>query len=297
LPNAGFVAVSAGYGHSLALKSNGSVVGWGANEYGQCDAPPGHFIAIAAGDGQSVGLKSDGTLAFWGSGWFGQPLPDPNENFIALATGHDVHLAIKRDDQPTPIQIGVAVAEVRNHDVRLRWSTPLDVRDVRFNVYRSEGGGTADPPLGELLTNAPLVSQDGTYEFVDATIRSNHDYEYRLEMLADGTAPEVVRTLQVHVGHLRWSFGITAVRPHPVSGPWTIALEIPEKGQVSLELMDVGGRRVRQLVDTDMDEGVHEVALDSRHGGAGERPLAAGVYYAVLRCKGRVEGKRIIVTP
>ena len=105
----------------------------------------------------------------------------------------------------------------------------------------------------------------------------------------------MVRTLPVHVGRLRWRFGISAVRPHPVSGPATIALEITEKGHVSLDLIDVGGRRVQRLVDTEMDEGAHEVAFDPRRAEASGRPLPVGVYYAVLRFNGSSEGSRIIV--
>ena len=37
-----FVAISAGWSHSLALKSDGSIVGWGDNIFGQV-SPPGPF--------------------------------------------------------------------------------------------------------------------------------------------------------------------------------------------------------------------------------------------------------------
>ena len=45
------VAVAAGYAHSLALRSNGTVVAWGSNEFGQAAVPPGltNVAAISAG--------------------------------------------------------------------------------------------------------------------------------------------------------------------------------------------------------------------------------------------------------
>ena len=45
-----FVAIAAGSVHSLALKSDGSLVGWGYNCYGQTNVPAGNdFVAISAG--------------------------------------------------------------------------------------------------------------------------------------------------------------------------------------------------------------------------------------------------------
>ena len=58
------VAVAAGQSHSLALRSDGTVVAWGSDLSGQTDVPEGlkDVVAIAAGDFYSLALKSDGTI-------------------------------------------------------------------------------------------------------------------------------------------------------------------------------------------------------------------------------------------
>ena len=60
-PNAelkNIVAITAGEQHSLALKSDGSIVGWGGNWAGQATPPAGNnFVAIAAGGEHSLALK------------------------------------------------------------------------------------------------------------------------------------------------------------------------------------------------------------------------------------------------
>jgi hypothetical protein len=58
-------AVAAGFAHSLALRSDGTVVAWGSSSYGQTNIPPGlaNAVAIAAGSYQNLVLESDGRPA------------------------------------------------------------------------------------------------------------------------------------------------------------------------------------------------------------------------------------------
>lgn len=77
-------AISSGYWHTVALRSDGTVWTWGSNLYGQMgdDSRERHtptqvnglngVTAIAAGEQNTVALKSDGTVWAWGNNDWGQ---------------------------------------------------------------------------------------------------------------------------------------------------------------------------------------------------------------------------------
>jgi len=90
-----FVDVAAGKYHGLAIRSDGSLVAWGSNSYGQCNVPGGNdFIAIAGGSRHSIALKSDGSIIGWGDNTNGQiDVPEGND-FVAIASGDYHNLAI-----------------------------------------------------------------------------------------------------------------------------------------------------------------------------------------------------------
>ena len=57
------VAIAAGYFHSLALRTNGTVVAWGANDYSETNVPVDliNVVAVAGGYLHSLALENDGS--------------------------------------------------------------------------------------------------------------------------------------------------------------------------------------------------------------------------------------------
>jgi alpha-tubulin suppressor-like RCC1 family protein len=118
----GFTAVGAGWAHSMGVKTDGTLWGWGYDGMGQLGLPmdytPGAFLApryvgsgfatVAASDGwHSVALKPDGTV--WATGWnFHGQLGDGTEvsqsslqpvgaGFASIAAGPYDTAAVKQD--------------------------------------------------------------------------------------------------------------------------------------------------------------------------------------------------------
>ena len=90
----GVVQVAAGYGSSgdcsVVLKSDGSVVAWGGNGFGQSAVPNGlsGVVQVAAEGDHTVALKSDGTMVAWGANSYGQcTIPSGLTGVVQVAAG------------------------------------------------------------------------------------------------------------------------------------------------------------------------------------------------------------------
>jgi alpha-tubulin suppressor-like RCC1 family protein len=109
-------AIAAGTGHTVALKTNGTVVAWGmgttttevSGEFGQSIVPTGlsGVTAIATRSYHTVALKADGTVVAWGAGSintgsypdYGQSIiPTGLSNVVMVAAG-GYHTVVLRSD-------------------------------------------------------------------------------------------------------------------------------------------------------------------------------------------------------
>ena len=165
--------IVAGYSHTVAIKSDGTVWAWGYNHKGQLGnnstaeshtpiqiiGPDGvgyleDIIDIAAGTGHTIALKADGTVWTWGENFNGQlgnnstieshiPVqvngPDGIgylSDIVAVAAGYQYSLALRSD--------GTVWAWGNNSNGELgdntstKRSTPVQVRGVKGGGYLTE---------------------------------------------------------------------------------------------------------------------------------------------------------------
>lgn len=97
--------IAVGTFHTVGLKSNGTVVAIGRNEFGECDIDDWqNIIDVNAGFDLTVGLKSDGTVVAAGYNKDGQRNVSEWQNIVTISTGGLHTVGLKSDG--TVVAIG-----------------------------------------------------------------------------------------------------------------------------------------------------------------------------------------------
>jgi alpha-tubulin suppressor-like RCC1 family protein len=180
----GVIRVAGGYYHSLALRSDRTVVAWGLSgsrfngyNYGQTTVPPGitNAIAVAAGGYHSLALQADGTVVAWGAGYtnsgfsphYGQSIvPSGLSDVVAIAAGVYHSLALKSDGslvvwggQPSlPLTVP---PQVTNIVAIASWDYSISALRADSVVITWGGGGGIPIGFTNLIAIAPNVGLTG----------------------------------------------------------------------------------------------------------------------------------------
>lgn len=85
---------------------------------------------------------------------------------------------------------------------------------------------------------------------------------------------------------------LASVAPNPSAGSVHIRYVIPSAGDVSIAVIDLQGRLVRQVVSGPMGAGPHGAAWDGRNDSG--TALPAGLYFVALSCGGQTITDRIV---
>ena len=95
-PDGQYASVTAGGEHSCGLSTNNTIVCWGNNNYDQTEVPDGQYTAVAAGSDHTCGLRTDRTIECWGNNRSGQA-DAPSGRFSAVAAGSDHTCGLRTD--------------------------------------------------------------------------------------------------------------------------------------------------------------------------------------------------------
>ena len=132
------VAISAGSHHTVGLKADGTVVAVGNNEYGECDVSGWtDIVAIAASDYHTVGLKADGTVVATSDNYSGQCDVSGWTDIVAVAAGDYHTVGLKADGTV----VAVGYNSYGQCDVS-RWSDIVAVAAGTWHTIGLKADGT-----------------------------------------------------------------------------------------------------------------------------------------------------------
>ena len=178
--------------------------------------------------------------------------------------------------------------------------------DAFLHVYDFEDA-ESDPALriaySENDPSAHLVWRFVVYGVLDTTRYDPYEEALGFLPLPPDVPDSYYFHIDAHTGHVLWrsfnqitSAEPTAVAPQRADAPFlsaspnpfnprtTLRFNVAEAGAVRLDVYDVGGRRVRTLVDAPREAGTHAVTWNGRD--ASGRNAASGVYIARLTVTG-----------
>ncbi|CUS96634.1 SBBP repeat-containing protein [Candidatus Kryptobacter tengchongensis] len=196
-------------------------------------------------------------------------------------------------DAPLPVVLKTLVARVWGRSVRLviETSTELD-GFLGFNVYRGEEFGEMKL-VGSYLNDMNLRAKGGpafgaVYEWEDRNVDFGKRYYYRVSGVNLSGERVFEKVIEVNVKELPKSFKLYQNYPNPFNPVTTIEFDIAKEADVSLEIFNLKGERVFELVRGKLEIGSYSVVVDFKD-------MPSGTYYYRLRAGDFVDVKKMVL--
>ena len=186
----------------------------------------------------------------------------------------------------TPILIQRFDVRPEANRINLAWHLFADEAFLGFRIYRKEFGDSYYSPLGQGALLSPATSH-----FYDNEIHPGKKYTYRLAVvkLDGGEVLSMERTAGVPEAEA----SLKQNYPNPFNPITTIEYSVPFDEQVTIQVFDVQGRLVRELLDKEMPAGLHEVLWNGTNN-AGVS-VSSGLYFYRARIGSAVRTKRMVL--
>ena len=193
----------------------------------------------------------------------------PNGTFVRNLTGPLL-----------PVELSSFASAAQGRTVVLNWSTKTEKNSDRFEVERStvtkESWSTVGTVKASVLSNSPK-----SYSYTDSKLQSGK-YQYRLKMVDNnGTfSYSSVESAEVAIPK---DFAVSQNYPNPFNPSTKIDYQVPVDAKVVMEVYNIAGQRVFELVNQEQSAGYYTVDF-------GASKLSSGVYIYRLSASDKVTG-------
>lgn len=176
-------------------------------------------------------------------------------------------------------------------EVLLTWQTQTETGNAGFTINYQKPGDTEWKSAG-FVSGKGTTRETTTYQFRHRWPYQKGEAFYRLVQTDLTGEKHLSEAISVLIGPPA-DFRLYQNYPNPFNGETVIRFDLPVHGRVHLEIYNLLGQRVRQLVHGELEGDCHTIRWDGKTD-AGDR-VASGQYFYLLMAGNRVEVRRMVV--
>ncbi|MBN1997765.1 T9SS type A sorting domain-containing protein [candidate division KSB1 bacterium] len=193
-----------------------------------------------------------------------------NEPGSEVITGQELGGDIIVDATLTKVELSGYSAMSENGLITLNWSTADEMDNAGFYVDRAI---KKDGPF-ERLTQE-LITGSLQYQYTDEKVEIGQEYTYRLVAVSRNGILQMLGTVSQKAEAPR-AYKLEQNYPNPFNPETTINYQIKDAGDVSIQIYNMRGQLVRNLMRQNMKAGFYSSVWDGRNEQG--LPLSSGVY-------------------
>jgi hypothetical protein len=191
-------------------------------------------------------------------------------------------------DLTSAVDVAIAsfVGEYSNDIVLLKWTVTSDSPFDGFDIYRAEGNEENFTRINE-----ERIKAESTVEYSDHEAIPGRSYSYYISAVKGDT--EAVRSTTVKLTLPPKPVTLYQNFPNPFNPSTTISFFIPDRARVTLDIFDVKGRRVKNLINEIKPAGKYKREWNGKNSRGNS--VSSGVYYYRLTAGKNIITKKLVL--
>ncbi len=183
-------------------------------------------------------------------------------------------------EEVVPVELVSFTAERTEFGVELNWETATETNNSGFNIERSRDGEQYNQ-IG-FVNGKGTITEPSIYGYIDNNIEVGK-YYYRLKQIDYDGSFKYLNDIMIDIG-LPKQFVLNQNHPNPFNPTTTIKFQLPVDANVRIDLYNVLGQKVSELLNSNLSGGVHEITFEGSSVSGG---LSSGIYYYTMNAIGK----------
>jgi len=172
-------------------------------------------------------------------------------------------------DAPLPVEMKSFTSNVSGRDVKLFWTTSMEINNSGFEVQRTESGKDNWQKIGFVsgMNNSNTLTD---YSYTDSKLEKGK-FQYRLKQIDfNGNYEIFILENEVNVNG-PGKFNLSQNYPNPFNPTTKIDFELPQDSKVNITVYDMLGKVVKVLENSTKKSGYYTISFDGNS-------LSSGIY-------------------